>query len=453
MTFYIFSFFLLLLTINYTNLEIHLKFRKYNSLYFDFFSLNLEFFVKYYLENTFYTEILLGNPSQKIEGFLNPEQSAFYLTSKSCQTKSIYYSKNSNDYKIIENITTKYYNIFRFSDSLIFDNVTKGENNKCKIDNYEIFADCEIDKYLCFIIGTKLVSFGEEIKDNLLSRLHANNYIKSYYFTFDTNQRNDDEMIYIFDLNINENNNEYTFIKTSSYTDKNREYLVWGLDFENLFFDDNKIYENPLRAEFNINLGCIMASSSFREHFNKFLTSNNIIIEESNYRYMEKYYIYIFDENYYDKLKNFTLDFYHKELNFHFILDYKDLFYEKYDKIYCLIVFSYKEKNFWKFGWPFFKKYNFIYNQDSKFIGFLASNKKQNNVTTDNNGNNLDNDKRYLKINGKLIVFIIVIFLFILVSMIFFGILIGKNLNKVRKNKTNELLELYDYNSKTDKNK
>ena len=37
-------------------------------------------------------------------------------------------------------------------------------------------------------------------------------------------------------------------------------------------------------------------------------------------------------------------------------------------------------------------------------------------------------------------------------NKVFFGILIGKKLYKVRKTKTNELLELYDYNSKSDKN-
>ncbi len=35
--------------------------------------------------------------------------------------------------------------------------------------------------------------------------------------------------------------------------------------------------------------------------------------------------------------------------------------------------------------------------------------------------------------------------------MIIIGILIGKKIYKVRKNKTNELLELYDYNSKSNK--
>jgi len=77
---------------------------------------------------------------------------------------------------------------------------------------------------------------------------------------------------------------------------------------------------------------------------------------ETIIEYNKKYYIYTFEDSAYDKLKNFSMDFYHKEFDFHFILNYKDLFYEKFKKIYFLIVFDYKENNYWKFGLPFLKK-------------------------------------------------------------------------------------------------
>ena len=450
----LFSLFLLILLINYINSELQIKFNKYYSLNIESFSLNIPNFVNYFVDNIFSTEILIGDPSQKMIGFLNTDQSAFYLTNKTCPLKRFFYNEKSNTYKFKEQVNNKYYTIFRFSESLLFDNITNSESNKCNIDNYEIFTETELKYTLCFIIGTKLNSFGEEIKDNLLTRLHENKYIKSYYFTFDINPIKEDELIYSFDLNIDENKNDYIFIKTSSYNYKNKKYLTWGLNFEKILFNNDTLYENELRAEFSINLGCIIASSSFREEFNKFLRKNNIM--ENLIQYSQKYYIYSFneddDEDISAKLQNFTLDFYHKELNYHFILNYKDLFYTKYDKIYCLIIFSLKENNFWKFGLPFFKKYKFIYNQDSKLIGFL-NNQKNNTIDNNKDNNNINNNqKKYFKINEKIIILVIVLFIFILLSMIFFGILIGKKLYKVRKNKTNELLELYYYNSKSDKN-
>ena len=112
--------------------------------------------------------------------------------------------------------------------------------------------------------------------------------------------------------------------------------------------------EKQSRAEFNYNLGTIIGPSSFRDLFIKFLRKNEIM--ETIIEYNKKYYIYTFEDSVYDKLKNFTIDFYHKEFDFHFILNYKDLFYEKFSKIYFLIVFNYKESNYWKFWITLFQE-------------------------------------------------------------------------------------------------
>ena len=128
-------------------------------------------------------------------------------------------------------------------------------------------------------------------------------------------------------------------------------------------------------------------------------------------------------------------------MDFHFILNYKDLFYEKFSKIYFLIVFDYKESNYWKFGLPIFKKYKFIYNYDSKIIGFFNKNNDNG-----NNNNDLSNNNSF-KENGLVILIIILILLLLVLGLIFFGVLIGKKLYKARKIRTNELPDLYDYNS------
>ena len=447
------NFFLILLlhfsSITFTSLKLQIKFYKYRSFNIPN-SYGLGSFVNYFIENIYSTEILIGEPPQKIHGFLNPDQSAFYLTNKTCLSKRLYNSEKSSNYKFIENKVYKYYSVFRFSDSLSFDNITNSETNKCTINNYEFFVDCNITEYLCCIVGTKLASIDTEIEDNLLSKLHKNKNIKSYYFSFDIKDTREDELLYTFGIE-EKDINGYTFIKTSSYTSNKRQNLVWGLNFEKIIFENDIIYEDQLRAEFNINLGCILGSTAFKSVFNSFLRNNNIIEILSEYN--QKYYIYEFDEKYYDKLKNFTIDFYQKELDFHFILNYQDLFFEKYGKIYCLIVFTLRETYFWKFGLPFFRKYKFIYNQDTKIIGFFNSNSNVDDMNNNNIiNNNVNGDKKYFKINFKIIAVVVLFLIFIIVGMIFFGILIGKKMYRVRKNKTNELLELYDYNSKKDNN-
>ena len=113
-------------------------------------------------------------------------------------------------------------------------------------------------------------------------------------------------------------------------------------------------------------------------------------------------------------------------------------------------------------GLPFFKKYNFIYNIDSKLIGFHQSNNgiiysesnNSNNLTKirdDNIKKNNINDSIRNKMNkANLIKIIGIIFLSVLLLIIIIlviGIFIGKKLFETRKTKVNELLELYDYSS------
>ena len=81
------------------------------------------------------------------------------------------------------------------------------------------------------------------MEDNLLNRLHKNKSIKSYYFSFDINEKNTEEMNFIFDIDINNNEKGYTFIKASSYIKENRKYLVRGFDFDILMINKRIIYD------------------------------------------------------------------------------------------------------------------------------------------------------------------------------------------------------------------
>ena len=215
--------------------------------------------------------------------------------------------------------------------------------------------------------------------------------------------------------------------------------MVWGFDFDSLKLNNRIIYEKQFRAEFNFNLECIIGSSSFKEAFDLFLKEKNIFAIKQNYD--NKYDIYIFNnKNDYNLLKDLTISFYHKSLDYNFTLDYQDLFYEKDERLYFLIIFNTDKKDIWEFGTPFLRKYKFIYNQDIKFIGFI--NDKKGKSFNDNN----NNDKTNLK---TIIIIIVLVLILIIIGTLLFGFLIGKKMYKVRKSKTNELLELYDYNAQS----
>ena len=203
-------------------------------------------------------------------------------------------------------------------------------------------------------------------------------------------------MNFIYDIDINNNEKGYTFIKAISYTKDKRQYLVWGLDFDSLKLNNRIIYEKQFRAEFNFNLECIKGSSSFKEAFDLFLKEKNIFTIKQNYD--NKYDIYIFNnKNDYNLLKDLTISFYHKSLDYNFTLDYPDFFYEKDERLYFLIKFNTDKKDIWEFGTPFLRKYKFIYNQDIKFIGFI-NDKKGKSFNDSNNINGKTNFKTIIVI-------------------------------------------------------
>ena len=441
----IFLFYLFIVLPNNLKSEVTIKFKRQKILKDDenLILHNTQFFVDYFIKNKYITDLYLGEPPQKIPGYLNPIQSGFYLTHKDCPSKVIYNYQSSSHYKLIEK--TNYGNIIlqRFTDVLYVEYIN---NNIFKKYDYEIFADTDLNNSICFNIGTKLLGKGEIVEDNLLNRLHKNKSIKSYYFSFDINEKNQEEMNYIYDIDIKNNEKGYTFIKASSYTKDNRQYLVWGFDFDILQLNKRIVYERQFRAEFNVNLGCIIGSSSFKESFDLILKEKNINVIKENYDNIYDLYTFNRPLNY-EKLKSFTLNFYHKSLDYNFILDYNDLFYEKNDRIIFLIIFKEDKRDYWELGTPFLKRYKFIYNQDNKFIGFIKDNKE--NKFKDNE----KGDNRKLKSTTKIVVLVVLLVVFIIILTLIFGFLIGKKMYKVRKNKTNELLELYDYNSKSEGNK
>ena len=83
--------------------------------------------------------------------------------------------------------------------------------------------------------------------------------------------------------------------------------------------------------------------------------------------YTDYIYFYCKENLNVDNLGKLTL--YHKELNFTFEIDLKDLFYKLNDMKYFLIIFNDFNPFDWKLGLPFFQKYNFVFDIDKKTIG------------------------------------------------------------------------------------
>ena len=167
----------------------------------------------------------------------------------------------------------------------------------------------------------------------------------------------------------------------------------------------------------------ICFSSTFSQHL---YNSNNLSFYYCNKNAKEILY---------EKLP--SLKFSSVELDYIFELTAEELFYEKGDYIYFMILFNKYESNTpWIMGQIFSSKYNFVFNSDKKQIGFY---KKVNKEIKN------DADKK-----NNISIFLIIIIVLISSSLIFIliGLFLGKKLFGRRKIRVNELADENDYDYK-----
>ena len=132
-----------------------------------------------------------------------------------------------------------------------------------------------------------------------------------------------------------------------------------------------------------------------------------------------------------------NLKFYSNELNYTFELTKEELFYEKDNYIYYMILFTYDPNTYWIMGQMFTYKYNFLFNNANKQIGFykkVYNNKKNNEHIINNN-----------KISFKLM--IIIIFICIALIFTFIGLFLGKLFFGKKRKIGKELSDEYEYES------
>ena len=155
-----------------------------------------------------------------------------------------------------------------------------------------------------------------------------------------------------------------------------------------------------------------------KRFFNFYIQNNKCNKSLSNDNFT--YYFYCDKDINIKKFDN--LNFYMKDLDFTFTFTYEDLFYEYKNKYYFLVLFTDVEQC-WEFGFPFFKKYQIVFDQDKKIIGFYKKNLSEETSKT-----------------------LIILLIILIVSLILFiGFCLKKHNKKI---KAKELENIYDNNLK-----
>ena len=434
-----------------------------------------------FMSENIYVALELGSPRQEIHipiqfnenifSILN-EASAFpnlitnkiYNDTKSTTFKSI--SKEleydyGTDFSIFKNCTDVFY--------FLKDSKNKKYHNKIEL----VFRQIYNDK------NNNLGSFGLQIypskeggETNIPSLLKSliekninKNYLWSIHFSKEGNNIGDEGYLllgeYPHDIDYNIGfYDSYEFDRKNFrtlYDHSNQKTMNHEIQMSEIYFyndknnkdNSNQNYFNDLKksdflkdivipqvsiyyvTKFDFNFGGILIP----EYFNTYLESkvfNSYVTKGKCFK--EKIYVQNSPNFFYCKNENSlikdikqkipTIIFVQEHLKYNFTININDLVYKKNDYVYFLLFYSSSQKNKWTLGKPFLKKYPFVFNPDSKDIGFYSS--------------FLLNGIKY-----KTAIIIIVVFSIIFIII---GLLIGRKKYKIHKIKKQQALEMSNNN-------
>ena len=425
-----------------------------------------EDFLRSNLNNTIYIEIETGLPSQKIPALLLSEEFGFFIINHKCLIPSSFDEIEKSSTFSKSELYKDYTYRFRTQTDMIFGNdifkfpsessskkqvllnfmysPNLQESSSIKEDNCELhFGDDENHKFTCAGIGIRGAEFlGKDYEKNLIKQLFYENVINNNIFSIIYSSNSKDQGTFLIGAEPHQYDKNNFFepqLRHISSVDNNF-FIFWSLHPDKIFFSYNDEIiniTNNLISTLEYNLGVIYGTEIYlnliKEYFfNKLIQENKCHEEEVN----SIYTVFYCDNKKF--IENFPqLNFYLQQFIFTFTLDYKDLFYEKNGKYFFNVIFDKNNKIQWKLGKPFLKKYVFVYDYQSKTIGFYNE--------------QLPGGKRKSKI---LNFFLNVFYFIIIIAFGYIGFYYGKKVyDKVRKKRFNEIEDDYVYGYKATEEK
>ena len=428
---------------------------------------NKEIFIlnNFYKNITF--EFYIGNPPQKSQGIILDDNLCFELKKEEdLYNYNNFFNYINNKYKPIDSSTFSVINKeLRWTKGeymILGTEIFKFENNneyynlsflfkKTNEENINI-EEIKNQKYIVKFGMNVLTSFSGDECPNFISTIknkaHLNKYLISYAFT-----NSDKGYLVIGDELYNYNPKKY---HESQHNAVYYSAFLAVNHYKEIIIDTNNsrnITLNLTYAVLKYDLGIIIGTSHYKQiieeiFFNKYISDNICQVNVVNLNSTDHYYVYSCNQKNFD-IKIFPkIIFSSRSYLFDFELNYNDLFVKKYDnKYYFLVLFKvYPETNNtnntntkenWIMGEPFYKKYYFTLNIDSRMLGFYNPNldyEEEEEITS-------KNDKKFIFIIG----FIIIGFIFFFCLM-FLSFYLGMQIKKRRKKRANELNEdNYEY--------
>lgn len=307
----------------------------------------------------------------------------------------------------------------------------------------------------CLLLGilyrTKKDILKREI--NFIEQLKKNKIITSYSWTFKFN--NEYEGLFIIGdephnydpLNYNGSN----FIQTLPPIDEYPSAYCWNISFEKAYSGDTQ-FDDETYNRFAFSINFFLGNSKynktiFNQFFKKYIDDKKCSFNNKgthSYYYCDKNKFKIEDINKFPPLSLLNIRL---EMNFSFTGE--DLFYEEKDYYYFRVYFMESSPPGWLIGQPFLRKYQLVFNYDSKTIGFYNNWRKEKN-NNDDIAPFFSYDSLYLLIPVAIIIFTFIIFA--LTKFVICDIVYNKKRKKLLNELEDENAEYFDIEGKNKDN-
>ena len=434
---------------------------------------NMNLIMKNIFLNDIYIKMEIGSPSQIINLRISANIEDFFISKENAIYEEKYSKKNGSFYfDQFKSSTFSYQNEDRGNVFISHRHLSEyakdtfsfyyTNNKKKTIHDFPFFLAYKVNGPNHGVMGLKGLSKDNK-NDDIFSLLKKNKLIKNNIWYLDyNNNKNYNGSLYIGNyphndkniikkgknafLKINHFRKIYSTIFSSSWDNQ------CGLTFDKIYLKNTSITpsigeeilddcQTCKNAMLNPNIGVIIGAQKFKSIFekiylNKYLNNKKCFqpMFDMTIKYVKRsFYYYYCDISYLQEMKNDfkPIIFEHNEFKFNFSLEFDDLYVIKNNYIFLKIIF-YSQRTDWILGGPFTEKYLFIFNSDSKEIGFYSKN--INDIVEENN-------EKKEKISFMNIIQKTILGLLLIVI----GIIIGKKLFGLRRKlRANELEEKFE---------
>ena len=379
------------------------------------------------LQNDLEITIKIGTPPQSIDLNLRSKVYTFFIASSKADLNLPYTTFNETESTTLikendepeEYLGQEYKEGHKIYESIII--------NEKEIKNISLILATKVLYKESGALGLRLIEsheYGDDLSFIYQIKHHAN--LDNYAFTLKYDNDNKGELIigsypHLYDKNYEEAN----FVYTRAGTIGNN--VDWVFDFDVIRYDNKTINSIVKKALIKVEYGLIQAPYRLKKYFNDNFFNNSC---NERFNYLKNIFIIHCDKSF--EIKNFkNLSFILKDIEYEFILTYKDLFIEENNEYVFSIVFDsdFSEGSTWILGKSFMKKYQLVFDLERKIIGLYKKN---------------TNKENYVK-NQKINKFVIYIILLIIFSCICIGLLVYL-IYIIKKPRRNRACELNDDN-------